>query len=384
MATRPFHSFAVILAVIAFLLVSAGCGSNSTVICPLGASSSSCGCGAGNVACIQPMYVYATGNGQVAAFPFNQTNGALGTPLTTSGPSATFGLAALNNQFLYVSDPTLNLAGESSVDAWSIDSTTGQLTAVPNSPFALGPLSIANGLAVNTNAQVLYVADAGRIDALKIDSTGALSAINGSPFAAGSQLFLAIDPQNRFLFAADNTPPGGVLAYTLDGTGALTPVPGSPFAIQTNNAGNVQPAQLAVDSTGSFLFAAVTGTGQVAAFSISAPSGTLTQVPGSPFTAGTQPFAVTVSGKFVYVSNLGDATVSGYSFDSTSGVLSPLNGSPFAIHAAALAASPYGGYLAASSVNGVQVYRIDPNSGALTAVGSPGADAGATALAFVP
>jgi hypothetical protein len=66
----------------------------------------------------------------------------------------------------------------------------------------------------------------------------------------------------------------------------------------------------------------------------------LTQVPGSPYAAGTVPNTVAVdpSGKFVYVANecavdfcaSGIGSVSAYAINSASGALTPVIGSPFA------------------------------------------------------
>src|SRR5579871_3509569 len=59
------------------------------------------------------------------------------------------------------------------------------------------------------------------------------------------------------------------------------------------------------------------GDDNVSAYSIDPKTGVLTPVPGSPFAAGYQPFAVMVtpSHKFAYVANISDQTVSGYSID---------------------------------------------------------------------
>jgi hypothetical protein len=61
-------------------------------------------------------------------------------------------MAALGNQFLYVSNPQLTLGGASSIDAWSINLGSGALTTVSGSPFSLGPLSLAAGLAADSSA----------------------------------------------------------------------------------------------------------------------------------------------------------------------------------------------------------------------------------------
>jgi 6-phosphogluconolactonase (cycloisomerase 2 family) len=369
------------------LLLLAGCGSNGSGVkfCP-GANTGDCNCGtAGNAPCpILPQLLYATGtNGQVTVFPIAGT-GALGSSTSTAGPSATLGMAALNNQFLYVSNPNLNIGGTSSINAWTINASSGVLTPVAGSPFSLGPLSLATGLATDSAAQVLYVADAGHIGALKADSNGALTAVSGSPFPAGTSLYLTVDPQNRFLFASDDTPPGNVLAFTINGSGALTAVPGSPFPTTTNTTGNTTPGQIVVDASGSFVYVSLTATGQVAAFSITASSGALTPVTGSPFAAGSQPLALAAFSNFLYVSNAGDGTLSGYRINSTTGALSPLSGSPFAIRGAALTVDPLGPFLYTSGASAIFAFTINPQTGALAPLpGTPSPAPPATVLTFV-
>jgi DNA-binding beta-propeller fold protein YncE len=69
----------------------------------------------------------------------------------------------------------------------------------------------------------------------------------------------------------------------------------------------------------------------VSAYSIGA-HGSLTSVAGSPFPAGSFPFAVAVdlSGRFVYVANAGSNNVSAYRLDDN-GSLIPVPGSPFPV-----------------------------------------------------
>jgi 6-phosphogluconolactonase (cycloisomerase 2 family) len=240
------------------------------------------------------------------------------------------------------------------------------------------------GLAVDGTAQVLYVGDAGKIDALKADATGALTAVVGSPFAAGTNLYLTVDPQNRFVFASDDTPPGNVLAFTIDAsTGALNAVPGSPFATIPGYVGNTQPSEIVVDSTGSFVYTGLMATGQIAAFSIVASSGALNPVPGSPFAAGNRPIALATVNNFLYVSNVMDGTISGYSINPTTGVLTPLSGSPFAIHGGPLTTDPAGRFLYTTGSGGLLAFSIDPQTGGLTPIGSAIPYAGATVLTFV-
>lgn len=134
-------------------LALAGCGSSShAALCPSSASAT-CTCGPCPVQSVS--YVYATGlNGQVAAFPVDAATGALDTPSTTSGPSASLGIAAINNSFLYASESELS----GSIDAWTIDQNTGKLSSVAGSPFTLGAFAQPAGLAAADNVgPFLYV-----------------------------------------------------------------------------------------------------------------------------------------------------------------------------------------------------------------------------------
>jgi 6-phosphogluconolactonase len=357
----------------------ASCGS-STHVCPA-ASGALCTCG--NVAglcAIPPAHVFADGiDGQISVFPVDRGSGTLSSPISVTGPSMSLGIAAVNDQYLYVSD--FGLGGPASIDIWSINQSTGGLT--PVSPFALGTLSIAAGLAINTNNQVLYVADAGKIDALQPnDTTGALTPISGSPFPSGTNLYLTIDPSGQFLFASVADPPGGVAAFTMDSfTGTLTPVPGSPFSAVPNS--TVQPGQIVADESGKFVYVTLVQSNQVAGLAIATPSGALTPVPGSPFNTGSSPLTLAIVNQFLYVSNLGDGTLSAYAIDSASGALTPVAGSPFPIRAAAMTSDFFDGYLFVSGTGGMTAFKVDLTTGALTQVGSPMTFAGATALTFV-
>ena len=378
---RTGRRVAVVL-LLTILVALAGCGSsNKPQICPLNTVGCGCNGTSKGIPCRAPAYVYADGlNQQISIFPVDLSTNGLGTPTSVTGPSTSLGMAAMNNAFLYASAPSSGISGSSGINAWSINPTTGALTPVPGSPFSLGPLSLAAGLAADGAANTLYVADAGRIDVLKADSIGALTPITGSPFTTGTSLFLAIDPQDRFLFAADVTPPGNLLAYTIDAaTGALTVVPGSPFPMGTTS---TLFLGIAVDPLGKYVYVVAEGSNQLAAFSI-ASNGVLTPVPGSPFTTGNMPMAVAAGNGFVYVTNAGDGTVSGYKVDSSTGALAPIAGSPFALDLGVLTTDSAGNFLYSAGVGGMMAFKIDATSGALTQIGNAITFPGAAVLTYV-
>ena len=79
-----------------------------------------------------PTFLYATAIDQILAFKIDSSTGALGAPLAMPGPNQSLGLSAsLTLGHLYISD-FLN----DTVDGFSINSSTGGLTATPGSPYS--------------------------------------------------------------------------------------------------------------------------------------------------------------------------------------------------------------------------------------------------------
>jgi 6-phosphogluconolactonase len=76
---------------------------------------------------------------------------------------------------------------DGTVSAYALNSATGALTALPGSPFTVGPSP--KSLSVDNSGRYLYVASStgNNVAAFAIDSaTGILTAVPGSPFPAGS------------------------------------------------------------------------------------------------------------------------------------------------------------------------------------------------------
>jgi 6-phosphogluconolactonase len=373
-----------LFAAVTLSLALTGCGTNLRTVCdaPLGSSSTgTCTCGTG--ACPAqpgPEFLYATSiGGQILAFSIDQNNnGALTSIGSVPGPAISLGLAAVDNQFLYASD-----THNAQLDGFSINQTTGALTALAGSPFPTGTLSIPGQLAappgeMGPASSLLYVADAGTIDTFTISATGVPTALSGSPYVPESGFSIVVDPSSYFLYAADDDPPGGIFAFT---TNPLTAVPNSPFTIPGQTVADSLPAGIA-DSGGSYVYAALSQTNQIAAFSIMS-GGALTPVPGSPFSAGATPTSVVVAGNSLYAINSSDGTISGYSINSTNGVLTPLSGSPFAIVGFSLATDFFGQHLYVAGLTAIQAFSIDSTSGALIPSGSPFPVGGAMLLTVV-
>jgi 6-phosphogluconolactonase len=370
-------------------LAATSCGTTRSVVCPLasGSNSTTCACGSGTDACPinpGPEFLYArTVTGQILAFDIDRGSGVLTAVGSVPGPSLSYGLTAVNHQFLFASDRS-----QGQLDGFSIDQTTGALTTLQGSPFPTGTLTAPAGLASPPNSSFLYAADVAAVDAFTVSSTGIPSAVSGSPFPSGSGISLATDPNGQFLYAPD-ADSGGVVAFTIGSTGALTAVSGSPFTVPGES--NGLPS--GIIDTGSYVYTTLSLDNQIAAFSVVSGTGALTPVSNSPFSAGTSPTAIVFASEspsgFLYALNnvLNTGTMSGYSIDTSTGVLTPLSGFPLSIEGFSMAIdSPFslGEYLYVASSTGIQAFSIDGTSGALTPLsGSPFAAAGANLLTLV-
>jgi len=141
---------------------------------------------------------------------------------------------------------------------------------------------------------------------LALAATGAF-ALPGSAFGFGSpavvgHVYLDGNPAGANTIAAYNRAPGG----------SLTPTPGSPFAAGGAGLGTGLGSQGAIQTADNarFVLAVDAGSNQVSVLQTN-PDGSLTQVPGSPFSSdGVKPVSVAVHGNLVYVANDGNATES--------------------------------------------------------------------------
>src|SRR5258706_14383 len=119
------------------------------------------------------------------------------------------------------------------------------------------------------------------------------------------------------------------------------------------------------------------GTGKVGVFSVDPATGSLSQVSGLPFAAGTGALAIgfNPAGSVVYVANETAATISEYSTNASTGALTAVSGSPLATGSSpeSMAVDPTGRYLYAANVtakNQVAAHSIT-GSGPLSLSGPP-------------
>ena len=239
--------------------------------------------------------------------------------------------------------------------------------------------------------------------AWSINANGNLTPLTGSPYSipalgnmiansAGVNLTsMAVNPAGTLLFFA-YAGSDEIDVYQIGTTGALTHAAGAPFS----TLGTIQPWNLAFDGLGKYLYV-TTGIeglgGKVAAYSIGS-SGTLSAVPGSPFTFNMWQMQGDPSGNFMIGFSGKSNALNGqvddrniYVFNiqqsgANAGALSAVTGSPFPttfapVNLAVQPVATNGSFIYSFSLsflgpNPVEGYQLDPNSGALTMIsGSP-------------
>jgi hypothetical protein len=317
--------------------------------------------------------------GANAAFVFNIVQkGSINGISLTSGSSATLenipnfqaptvpqndvssALVIAQKKFLYAAFPASQL-----LYGWTIDSSTGQLTAISGSPFTipwLGGVVLNDtgvnmtAVAVNPAGTLLFIAAAGNgaIAVYQIGSDGTLTQASGSPLSTGGfqPWNLYFDGLGKYLYVT--TGPEGlgqqVAAYAIGSTGALTLVPGSPFAFNLWALAGEPSGKYMVGISGrSTPLNGLSNDSNLYAFSIQqsgSNAGALAEVAGSPFATLYAPVNLAVqpnaaNGTFVYsfsIASSGYNPIEGYALNTGTGALTVLSASPFAN----LSPSPWG------------------------------------------
>jgi len=310
-------------------------------------------------------------------------------------PGSLTGSSSSTGDYVYVANAsTETLAG------FSVSS--GTLTATTSSPYSLG--FIPNAVAVNPANTIVFVAGisgiSGFINSYSIGSGGALSLLVSNNVGVADEVSIDISPDGQWLLGLDANGPAASEAivdkYQINsstgqltlGTGAVYAFPtGSPtivplalrfapngdyvfaavgtagdlvFPFTTSNGTLSTPLQLslgtgtsdnalAVNASSTYLYIARSGTlGGLAVYTIGG-GGALSEVTGSPFTAGSHPLSVVLNkaGTDVYVANQLDGTISEYSIISSSGTVAALSPATITAPSApwALAVDNSGDYL---------------------------------------
>ena len=230
----------------------------------------------------------------------------------------------------------VTLPGQGSVLLMQINTITGEITAVAQTPQVAGTSPL--GLALSNKS--LYVANsaANTVSLFSIAKDGSLSQ-NTPPTQAGSGPHsVIIDPSGKYLLVT-NSLSNDVSVFSIDSSsGALTEVPNSPFPLGTGQSG---PGEILIPPSGDLAYVTCSGTGTVTAFTFSSSTGQLALISTYYSGAGASGLAVDNSGTHLYVANSNAinnpqtsvGNISGYNINQNPGAdygkLSPINGSPF-------------------------------------------------------
>jgi 6-phosphogluconolactonase len=216
------------------------------VATPIVSSNPTCTTSAGSASGVYNTYVYvvdqetAAGKPTVLGYAQNMKTGAL-TPLSQNtttqagllqGVSAGVVPSAIavdgTASFVYVTDQETN-----QIYGYTIArATTGNLTAMPSSPFATGSFPV--NVVVDPRALFVYTANSnsGTVSAFAINqASGSLSGVAGSNFTArAGTSCVTIDPNLGQYLYASNFVDGSISGAELNGhTGVLSGVANSPF-----------------------------------------------------------------------------------------------------------------------------------------------------------
>lgn len=330
-----------------------------------------------------------------------------GSPFPTGGigGGAAFTASRITTvgNFLYVSN-----GGSNNVSAFSIDSASGVLTPVAGSPFATGGTagSIGISLAGTPDGNFLYAINGISQDVriFHIGPGGELTPVGPLvPTGVRLQSGAKVSPDGQWLAVVLGSfgLHGAVAMFSIDSTtGELAPVAGSPFPIRPSGENDGRAIGIDINCASDTLFVGevTPGTTVLDVFSINQASGALTPIPNSPFESGGVNSSVPLlctDDTILYVSNQGfplPATVSSYTV-AADGSLSLVPGSPFsagpgALEPVGMATDQAGTFLFVANVNaGVSVYGTDSTGFLMLVPGSPfptGRPRGLRALAAFP
>jgi 6-phosphogluconolactonase (cycloisomerase 2 family) len=240
------------MSISAFTIAPATGALTSVAGSPFASGLTADGCGGMSLA-VTPdgKFLMASSNGKIQTFPI--AGGVLGAPVTTLNPAIpTVGMEiAPNGQILAISN-------QGSVAVFTINTTTGALTPAAGSPFPKTGTGNISGLEFSCASDRLYggeaVSSLNQADGWTVNpTTGVLTAAPGSPFKATSGTnsnIVALTPDNTLVLES-NQLSISLNTFNVNSNGSLTSVGkfGGTGTVHT-------PTGVAVDSTGTYAFVA--------------------------------------------------------------------------------------------------------------------------------
>ncbi len=253
---------------------------------------------------------------------FINSDGSLRAPSTGSQPAGVFAPALTvspDGQWLIALDGTTQ-----QLDIFQINASTGGLTSV-NAPATYSTTSGTwqpSDVRVSPDGTLIFAALGTAGDVVFTFNTTSGVATSSQGLSTGNaqtgDYGLAVSAKTAYLYIARSGTNGGVAVYSIGSGGTLTPVTGTPFAAGSGT------FSVALDSTGTYVYAANRTDGTISGFTI-VPSTTvsglsLTPLTGSPYTSGSgvQSVGIDSTNKYLLAAAVGGAPdLTMYSFDIT-------------------------------------------------------------------
>jgi 6-phosphogluconolactonase (cycloisomerase 2 family) len=311
-------------------------------------SASGSGLGTGTGSTVTAAFAYAVDQGgtldgytlNTVAGTFAATSGYIAPTVPTNSPGT--GMVIAQKQFVYA---VFGL--EQEIFGWSIDATTGSLTALTGFPMALSlntPNVVYNeyNIATNPAGTLLFISNTGANEILvyQISTAGALTAA-GSPVQTSVEPGnLATDGLGKYLYVTESVSGHAgleILAYSIGTGGALAPVSGSPFPYAMWQVQGDSSGAYLIGTTGKTVTFDGSDDDHLYVFSINSGTGAISQV-GTPFGTTYSPFNIAVQpstgGEAVYSFSINDTDtaynpVEGFELNTSSGAFTTITGSPF-------------------------------------------------------
>ncbi|MGH9605518.1 MAG: lactonase family protein [Terracidiphilus sp.] len=355
--------------------------------------------------------------GQIQTYAVDSESGALrsaGTPTVPSGGTDPVAMAVTANYYhLYVANQ-----GNSSVVHFSI-SDVGVLTQKDSITTAQPPVYLAVNQA-NTYLYVISGTTSATLTEYALNTDGVIGSAVAqetltlpSPYSTDTMVptgvatlptsssSLTVTADAVYVTAYDQSAynpggittstanPGWVFGFAVDSSGALTPTTDSPYQA------GVKPTAIIAEPASRFIYVTDFASNELIGYTIENDDVLSFMVDG-PFKTGNEPESIVVDprGSYIYLVNQLDNTVSGYTINLPTGSPSALVSSNSSLYATdtepvSLTLEPALGrfvYTANHLGNSISGFRLNPNTGAMTATVSGPYPTGAdpTAIVSVP
>jgi 6-phosphogluconolactonase (cycloisomerase 2 family) len=283
------------------------------------------------------------------------------------------------------------------INVYRVDSQTGALTQIPNSPYPAGRNPV--GLVIAPNGLTLYEInhDDNTVEIFGIGTDAKLYPQHTYTTPGSEPVAIAINPAGTLLFVVDyyqpnytdlNPGPGAIVVFPINADGSLGTAGPVSQTLPNGQTANYYPVDTAPSAvgilpSGNSVYVAETlaaagngcaaGQGGLVALSVSS-AGVVAPIAGSPYCAGQTPSAIAShpGGSYLYVADSAQNDLLGYNV-AADGSLTSFASGPIAAGSApsSIAIEPRGlfMYITNRSAPNIESYSIASGSGVPTSTG---------------